>query len=94
MSLKTPQKKFTTGWRSELDNRTALAQVMRERYLEFTDDLEALTASLMPSGVWWSGFYGWSIGWRNKSGRLPRGKSLMWADGRRPLTLYKVFSVS
>jgi len=39
MSLKTPQKKFTTGWRGELDNRTALAQVMRERYLEFTDDL-------------------------------------------------------
>ena len=39
MSLKTPQKKFTTGWRSELDKRTALAQVMRERYLEFTDDL-------------------------------------------------------
>ena len=38
MSLKTTPK-FTTGWRSELDKRTALAQVMRERYLEFTDDL-------------------------------------------------------
>ena len=39
MSLKTPPKKFNTGWRAELDKRTALAQVMRERYLEFTDDL-------------------------------------------------------
>ena len=39
MSLKTPPKKFNTGWRADLDKRTALAQVMRERYLEFTDDL-------------------------------------------------------
>ena len=39
MSPKTPQKKFNTGWLSELDKRTALAQVMLERYRAFTDDL-------------------------------------------------------
>ena len=39
MRLKTPQKKFTTGWLLELDKRTALAQVMLERYRAFTDDL-------------------------------------------------------
>ena len=39
MSLKTPPKKFNTGWRADLDKRTALAQAMSERYLEFTDDL-------------------------------------------------------
>ena len=39
MRLKTPQKKFTTGWLLELDKRTALAQVMFERYRAFTDDL-------------------------------------------------------
>jgi len=39
MSLKTPPKKFNTGWRADLDKRTALAQVMRERYRAFTDDL-------------------------------------------------------
>ena len=38
MSLKTTPK-YKPGWRGELDKRTALAQVMRERYLEFTDDL-------------------------------------------------------
>ena len=46
MSQKTPQKKFTTGWFLELDKRTALAQVMLERYRAFTDDLggaESLT---------------------------------------------------
>ena len=39
MSQKTPQKKFTTGWLLELDGRTAICQEMRERYIEFTDDL-------------------------------------------------------
>ena len=39
MSLKTPPKKFNTGWRADLDKRTALAQAMSERYLESTDDL-------------------------------------------------------
>ena len=39
MRLKTLPKKFTTGWLLELDKRTALAQVMLERYRAFTDDL-------------------------------------------------------
>ena len=39
MSQKIPEKKFTTGWLLELDKRTALAQVMLERYRAFTDDL-------------------------------------------------------
>ena len=39
MTHKTPPKKFNTGWLSELDGRTAIAQVMRERYRAFTDDL-------------------------------------------------------
>jgi len=39
MTHKTPPKKFNTGWLSELDGRTAIAQVMRERYAAFTNDL-------------------------------------------------------
>lgn len=35
----TPPAKFTTGWLSQLDGRTGVAQVMRERYNAFTDDL-------------------------------------------------------
>jgi hypothetical protein len=39
MRLKTLPKKYKTGWLLELDKRTALAQVMLERYRAFTDDL-------------------------------------------------------
>ena len=39
MTTKTPPSKFNTGWLSELDGRTAIAQVMRERYQAFTNDL-------------------------------------------------------
>ena len=34
-----PPAKFAQGWISELDGRYAVAQVMRERYRAFTDDL-------------------------------------------------------
>jgi len=39
MTTKTPPSKFNTGWLSELDGRTAIAQEMRERYQAFTNDL-------------------------------------------------------
>ena len=39
MTNKTPPQKFATGWLSELDGRTGIAQVMRERYAAFTNDL-------------------------------------------------------
>ena len=34
-----PPPKFAQGWIAELDGRYAVAQVMRERYQAFTDDL-------------------------------------------------------
>ena len=39
MSHKHPPDKFAQGWLSELDGRTGIAQVMRERYAAFTADL-------------------------------------------------------
>lgn len=39
MTTQKPPQKFSTGWLSELDGRTGIAQVMRERYRAFTDDL-------------------------------------------------------
>ena len=39
MTTQAPPKKFSTGWLSELDGRTAIAQEMRERFRAFTDDL-------------------------------------------------------
>jgi hypothetical protein len=39
MVNKTPPQKFATGWLSELDGRTGIALVMRERYTAFTNDL-------------------------------------------------------
>jgi len=39
MTTQTPPSKFNTGWLSELDGRTAIAQEMRERFRAFTDDL-------------------------------------------------------
>lgn len=35
----TPPERFTTGWLSQLDGRTAIAQIMRERYRDYTEDL-------------------------------------------------------
>jgi hypothetical protein len=32
-------EKFTQGWLEQLDGRTGIAQVMRDRYQHFTDDL-------------------------------------------------------
>ena len=39
MSHKYPPDKFAQGWLSELDGRTGIAQVMRQRYDDFTADL-------------------------------------------------------
>jgi hypothetical protein len=39
MTTKTPPKNFNTGWLSELDGRTAIAQELRARYAAFTNDL-------------------------------------------------------
>ena len=39
MADKTPPVKFAQGWLSELDGRTGIAQVMRQRYDAFTSDL-------------------------------------------------------
>jgi|TARA_R100000501_G_C2619364_1_gene112726 hypothetical protein len=39
MAEKSPPVKFTQGWLSELDGRTGIAQVMRQRYDAFTSDL-------------------------------------------------------
>ena len=39
MTTQAPPKTFNTGWLSELDGRTAIAQEMRERFRAFTDDL-------------------------------------------------------
>lgn len=35
----TPPAKFTSGWLSQLDGRTGVAQIMRERYAALTNDL-------------------------------------------------------
>lgn len=35
----TPPQKFTNGWLSQLDGRTGVAQVMRERYTALSNDL-------------------------------------------------------
>lgn len=37
--LDAPPDRFIQGWLNALDGRTAVAQVMRERYRIFTDDL-------------------------------------------------------
>ena len=39
MTTQAPPKNFNTGWLSELDGRTAIAQEMRARYAAFTNDL-------------------------------------------------------
>lgn len=35
----TPPREFQQGWLSQLDNRTALAQTMQDRYRALTNDL-------------------------------------------------------
>lgn len=37
--LQQPPDKFSQGWLDQLDGRTGIAQVMRSRFREFTDDL-------------------------------------------------------
>ena len=37
--LHTVNNQFTEGWLDQLDGRTGIAQLMRERYSVFTDDL-------------------------------------------------------
>lgn len=37
--LQTPPDRFSQGWLDQLDGRTGIAQVMRDRYQHFTDDL-------------------------------------------------------
>ena len=39
MATKRPPEKFSQGWLADLDSRTNLAQTMRARYRELTDDL-------------------------------------------------------
>lgn len=56
--LEAPPERFTTGWLSQLDGRTGIAQVMRERYRAFTDDLGGndqlsyAQRSLVERGLW------------------------------------------
>lgn len=56
--LDAPPERFTTGWLSQLDGRTGIAQVMRERYRVFTDDLGGADhlsyaqRSLVERGLW------------------------------------------
>ena len=37
--LPTPPERFSHGWLDQLDGRTGVAVIMRERYRAFTDDL-------------------------------------------------------
>ncbi len=37
--LQSPPDRFSRGWLESLDGRTAVAQAMRERWQQFTDDL-------------------------------------------------------
>lgn len=43
MKQTTPPSKFTNGWLDQLDGRTGIAQIMRERYTELTNDLGGLS---------------------------------------------------
>jgi hypothetical protein len=38
-ALQTPPERFSQGWLDQLDGRTGVAQVMRDRFRAFTDDL-------------------------------------------------------
>jgi hypothetical protein len=54
----TPSTKYQEGWLSELDGRTGIAQVMRERFQELTDDLGGVESlsyqqrSLVERSLW------------------------------------------
>jgi len=37
--LQAPPERYTNAWLAKLDGRTGIAQVMRERYADLTDDL-------------------------------------------------------
>lgn len=56
--LATPNTKYQKGWLNELDGRTGIAQIMRERYTTFTDDLGGSAAlsyaqrSLVERALW------------------------------------------
>lgn len=56
--LSAPPDKFSQDWLQSLDGRTAVAQVMRERWQQFTDDLGGSSAlsyaqrSLVERALW------------------------------------------
>jgi hypothetical protein len=56
--LQSPPEAFTQNWLSHLDGRTNVAQIMRERYRAFTDDLGGVERlsyaqrSLVERGLW------------------------------------------
>jgi len=56
--LDAPPNKFTQGWLAELDGRTGIAQVMRQRYEAFTNDLGGVSQlsyaqrSLVERSLW------------------------------------------
>ncbi|MBE0471447.1 MAG: hypothetical protein IBX55_18300 [Methyloprofundus sp.] len=58
MKQATPPTKFANGWLNELDGRTGIAQVMRERYTELTNDLGGVSnlsymqRSLVERALW------------------------------------------
>jgi hypothetical protein len=58
MAERAIPEKFTQGWLDQLDGRYTIAQVMRDRYQHFTDDLggaERLSyaqRSLVERGLW------------------------------------------
>lgn len=58
MKSPTIPTKFNNGWLDQLDGRTGIAQIMRERYTELTNDLGGLNAlsyqqrSLVERALW------------------------------------------
>lgn len=56
--LSAPPDRFSQGWLQSLDGRTSIAQVMRERWQQFTDDLGGSDAlsyaqrSLVERALW------------------------------------------
>lgn len=56
--LQEPPQKFAQGWLTELDGRTGIAQMMRQRYEAFTNDLGGVSQlsyaqrSLVERSLW------------------------------------------
>lgn len=56
--VQTPPERFAQGWLDQLDGRTGIAQVMRDRYRLLTDDLGGVDRlsyaerSLAERGLW------------------------------------------